>query len=128
MDHLFRVPLFSVQAVGAAATLLSSAIDNRFIDRWEALQLQVTSVVGNADVRVEYAISDDAGVTFQSADNDADILTSSNTDLTNFEEAHMIPMPAILANHFRIEVDEISAGALTDTLVTVILIAREVIR
>lgn len=125
MQHLVSVPIWSVQAVGAAATLTSPVMATRMLNRVESLYILASSVAGAADVRVEYAVGRTETVLGSSDDND-DIITSTNTDFaTNPEGLHFVSMPTILAPFFRIEVDEISGGGLTDTLVTLGLIFRE---
>ena len=122
-EHLFQLPIFAAESLGTSATLTSAGIDQRRISRIESLLIQVTSVAGAADVRVEYAISQDDS-TYGSSNDYDDIVESSNTDFVTPEGITVVSMPAILAPFFQIEVDELTAS-LSDTLVTAWIIAME---
>ena len=111
--------------IGAGATLTSPTIDLRLIDQIEGLQLRVSSVVGTADCRVEFQTSWD-DVNWDEEDDNPDITASTLLAKPgNPEGWNTYPVPSALARYMRILIDEISAGALADTLVEAKLTCRE---
>lgn len=117
--------LWTGTTVGAGATLTSAAVDLLHVDLVESLALRVSSVAGEANVRAEFQMSHN-GTNWDEEDNNPDITASTLTDKPgNTEGWNYYSMPAILARHVRILIDEISAAALTDTLVEARLICRE---
>ena len=117
--------LWSGTVVGAGLTLISAAVDLLHVDLVESLALKVSSVAGAANVRAEFQMSHNA-TDWDEEDNNPDITASTLTDKPgNTEGWNYYSMPAILARYVRIHIDEISAGALTDTLVEAKLICRE---
>lgn len=111
--------------VGAAATLTSPSIDTLHLDRIEGLQLRASSVAGTADVRVEFQTSWD-GTNWDEEDDNPDIVASTLlAKAGNPEGWNTYPVAAPLARYIRFMVDEISAAALTDTLIEAKLTCRE---
>lgn len=112
-------------ALGAGLILTSPAIDVRFLDRVEGLQLKASSVLGTANVRVEYQTSWD-GANWDDEDDNPDIVASTLlAKPDNPEGWNTYPVPAPLARYIRLLVDEISAAALADTLIEAKLTCRE---
>ena len=117
--------LWTGTTVGVGATLTSAAVDLLHVDLVESLALRVSSVAGTANVRAEFQMSHN-GAEWDEEDDNPDITASTLTDKAgNPEGWNYFSMPAILARYVRILIDEISAGALTDTLVEARLICRE---
>lgn len=122
MKHLAAVRLWSATAIGAAGTLTSGAI--RCLDGdADILSFKCVSAAGAADVKIEWAGSDD-GVTFNSFTSSDPLAASTNTTYTgkNPEDTHFLIPP--VAPWIQIKVTELT-GALTDTLVTAILWLNE---
>ena len=127
MSELSLIPhtLWQGTTVGAAATLTSAAIDLNHVDLVESLLLRVSSVAGAANVRAEFQASHNAN-DWDEEDDNPDITSSTLTDRPgNPEGWNRYPMPAVNNRYVRIMIDEISAGALTDTLVEAALLCRE---
>lgn len=117
--------LWSGTVIGAAATLISAAIDLQHVDLVESLALRVSSVAGTANVRAEYQNSHN-GTQWDEEDDNPDITSSTLTDKAgNPEGWNYFSMPAPLGRYIRILIDEISAAGLTDTLVEAKLLCRE---
>lgn len=117
--------LWSGTTIGAAATLTSAAIDLLHVDTIEGLRLRVSSVAGTANVRVEFQTSHN-NIDWDEEDDNPDITASTLTDKAgNPEGWNSFPLPNPLARYIRFLVDEISAAALTDTLVEAKLLVRE---
>ena len=129
MDHTFEIVLWDGTTVGASATLTANEVDLRHIREIIGVHVQFTSVAGAANCRIEYAVSNN-GTDFGSSNDNADILDSSanNIDfLTNPEGIHTIASGiAVLPQFIQIEVDELTT-TLSDTLVTVSMICKELI-
>lgn len=115
MARLIKVPLWSATALAVSGTLTTGAI--RCLDGDAAiLSFKVTSALGAADVKIEWAGSDD-GVTFNSFNSADPVVASTNTTYgaLNPEDTHFIVPP--VAPFVKFKVTELS-GSVSDTLVT----------
>lgn len=119
--------LWSGTTVGVGATLTSAAIDLSHVDFIEALLLKVSSAAGTANVRAEFQTSHTGLTTdWDEEDDNPDITSSTLIDRPgNLEGWNRYPMPAVNNRYVRVLIDEISAAALTDTLVFAKIVARE---
>jgi hypothetical protein len=125
MHNLITHTLFTAQAVGAGAVLTSPVVDLRFVRNIESLQLRVTSVAGVANVSAEFQSSPDA-TNWDNEDDNTIIVASTLTAKANNPEGwNVYPVAAPLNRYIRVLIDEISAGALADTLVDAKLLVRE---
>jgi len=122
-ERLVRIPLWSAAAIAQAGTLTSPAIDCRRAMRFDALLMQVTSVLSAVpSVKVEYAVSED-GVAFGAFSDYADLVAASVTDFPTPEGIYAVPLPNFLAPFVKILVTELNVTS--DTLVTATLLMRE---
>ena len=121
-SRLEAIPLWTAAAVAQGATLTSAIISCRFSDP-EFLMIQVTAAGENADIKIEYVISND-GITFNDAAEQDDILPSTATEFASPkapEALHVINCPS--APWIRILVTE-ATGTNDATLVTATLWMR----
>lgn len=121
----FPYRVWTAAPIGASGTLTSPALPVRALDAVLGCLIQVTSVAGAADVRLEYAIGDFTGTTFGSFDDEADLITSTATVFTtNPEGLHTREFALKPSPYLKLKVTELT-GALTDTLVTLTMLGRE---
>lgn len=128
METLNNVSIWSALALVASGSAESPVIDLRTVKNPESVLIKASSVLGVADVKLEYAISKD-GVTFGSFDDEGDIISSTNTLFSgaNPEAIHAVGMPSPLAPFIKLKVTELS-GSVTDTLVDLTLVLRRSLR
>lgn len=125
MHYLVTHTIFTAQAVGAAGTLTGPAVNLQFSRQVEGLLLKASSVAGVANVKAGFQTSPD-GISWDARADRSDVIAASLTDRPgNPEGWNTYAMPAPLNRFFRLIVDEISAGALADTLVDAKLLVRE---
>lgn len=120
---LVEMPLWSAAALATSGTLTSPALDMRRADKFEALLCTFSSAAGLAQVKVEYAISQD-GVTFGAFTDNAALVLDSSVDFPTPEGINAVPGPALKAPYYQVKLTELS-GALSDTLVTVVAQLKE---
>lgn len=121
-SRLEAIPLWAAEPVAQGGTLTSAAIACRFGDP-EYLMFQVTATSENADVRIEFTISND-GVTFNAVAEQDDIVTSTATEFASPkgpEALHVLTCPS--APWIKILVTE-ATGTNDNTLVTATLWMR----
>ncbi len=123
MESLKNMELFSGEALAASGTLTSPVIDLENTIKAESIFIKASSVLGVADVKVEYAVSKD-GVNFGGFNDATDIITSTNSVFsTNKEGVHTVAMPAVLSRYIKLRVTELST-TVADTLVDLDLLVR----
>jgi hypothetical protein len=122
MDHVVKMPLYSAEALVASATLTTPVIDTKFMSRIEGLVLKATSVLGDADVKVEFSTSNDP-LSFPSFDNETDLIASTDA-LTAPEETTTVAVPTPIARYVKFKITELT-GTVEDTLITLDLMFRE---
>jgi hypothetical protein len=120
-DRLVRVPLWDVTAIASTATLTSPPIPLSRAD-FESILYKATSVAGTADVKIEYAISED-GTNFGSFDDNTDLVASSNA-VPTAEGLKTIPGVTVAAPWMKIKVTG-TASNNADTLFTGVVYLRE---
>lgn len=93
MRRVVPILLWNAAAIADAGTLVSGVLDCRYGEP-ETMRFQVTSATGTADVKLEWAGSDD-GVTFNAVTCEDPIVASTNTTYTskNPEDAHYLVIP-----------------------------------
>ena len=121
--RLVDVPLWALQAIGAAATLTSPAIDVRRATRLESLMCLFTSVAGTPKIKVEYAVSGD-GTAFGAFTDNSPLVADSSVAFATPEGLTSVALPAPLANFIKVKLTELT-GALADTLASATLVLRE---
>lgn len=125
-DHLFRFNLLADVLVNAAAAVETSACHLVRCDRPEGLQLKAASAAGTASVKVEMATSPD-GTAWDSYDDRPDIIADNTTDFPNNQEGwNVATMPNPLNPFVKFKVTGLAANP-ADTLVSVGLLARELV-
>ncbi len=128
METLNNISIWTAEALVASGSAESPVIDLRTVKNPESIMIKASSVLGAADVKIEYAVSKD-GVNFGSFDDEDDIISSTNTLFSgaNPEGIHTVGMPNPLAPFIKLKVTELTT-TLADTLVDLVLILRRSLR
>lgn len=117
MSSLVRVPLWDAAAIASTGTLTSPAIDFRYATL-DSFTYKASSSAGTADVKIEYAISED-GTNFGSFDDNTDLVASSNAVATA-EGIKAVPGVVLAAPWIKIKVTG-GASNNADTVFTMVL-------
>ena len=129
MSRKSRIVLFDnvlVNATGASSRqdTTAGAIDLRYVSRSLGVLIQAASVVGAADIKLEYRISHD-GLAFGSFDDETDIIAASATDFSSNPEGwHTVDIAAFLSRYVDFRLEGVNANP-ADTLVTAYLLIEE---
>ena len=127
METLNKVTIWTAEALGISGTAESQVISLKNTIKPESILFKASSVAGAAQVRVEFAISED-GVAFGGFDDHTDIIADSNADFANNKEGvHAVSLAAPLAQFMKFKITELS-GSLSDTLVDMTLLLRRGLR
>lgn len=120
MKHFGRIKVLDNVLVNATAAVESGWLDTRHMEKLRGLTLSATSVLGAANVKLEYQVSEDK---MSATDySEAQALTSSTaTDFTTAPEGmHSLDMPDVNARYVRFRVTGVGSNP-ADTRVTAIL-------
>lgn len=118
----------SALAVASTGTALTAAFDLRRCGSVEALWIVATSATGDADVKVEYALSLD-GTTYTTFATYTDLTSSTATDFASPaapEGLNRVLMPVVPARWIKFLVTGVGSNP-ADTLVTLGIACRGVL-
>lgn len=111
MDLLFGIRVFDAVALGASLSIESAVVDCSLCDI-DGLMLKVTPAAGNADVKVQIALSSDGGTTFNNYTDQDSITDSTLADYaTTPNDEHKLLVPR--NRHLKIKVTNLVATAAT---------------
>ena len=130
MEHLASQVLFNAVLVNALGSVESPVVELRVGAALSpapfAVALQASSVGGTADVKLEYATSED-GVNFGSFDDTTDIIASTLLDRSNNAEGwNDYPFTGVFNKFLKCKVTGVAANP-ADTLVSAKLLFKEVL-
>jgi hypothetical protein len=124
MPHLVRATIFDGVAVASTGSQTSGVVSLQHVSTLESIVLKASSVLGAADVKLEYSTSPD-NASFDSFDDNADITSSQATDKPNNTEGYnAFPHPAPLNNFIKWKVTGVGANP-ADTLVSAYAMLQE---
>lgn len=114
---------YAAQAIGASAVLTTGGLDLYFAEEIKGVVMRVSSVLGVANVKVEYETSHD-GINWDHRDDNPDVVASTLTSKPNNAEgwnAYSFPPP--FNQWIRLVITNLTV--LTDTLVDLKLVYGE---
>lgn len=118
-DLVVPVRLWTAAALGSGGTLTSSGVDVRRWKRLDSLIFDLAVGAGNADIKIEYATSQD-GTTWSGNTTVVASTLASYASTPNGE--NVVPLDAPLAPFVRFKLTELATKA---TTVTMALYGRE---
>lgn len=123
MERLVKALLFDNVLIASTGSAESGYVPLKAAVRAESLLVKATSVTGTADIKIEYAISED-GETWGEYDADTEIVASSVTEFATDEGLTAVSMPSVLAPYVKFRVTGVASNP-ADTRVTIRLLIRE---